>query len=94
MSFTPMLIICKKDLDKKEIRINHLHSQAEEKNKRGSNKWHLTFSALEFLVKAMKGKPVQFRDESFIITTPDLTSINQEVRDILDQEEIYYEINI
>lgn len=90
MSYIPTLIICKKDLDENSFFIEEKLKEAQEKNKKGTRKWYTRVQALTELKEYLEREGIQFRDELLVIAQPDLSFLNEAVRDLLDEFEIYY----
>lgn len=84
MSYGPMLLIDKEDLDNKQIeifarKVNNITITSEDKVK--------AFNELE---KALTLDIVEFKNKKMIIIHPELTTHNKNVRRLLDELKIYY----
>lgn len=90
MRFIPTLIICKEDLHKNEKKITELHEEASKKNKKGTGKWYKRAQALNELQSFLKNKGFIWRKEWLVMEQPDLTWLNQAVRDMMDEIGIYF----
>lgn len=90
MSFEPTLIIRKSDLEKNRSKIEEISwlCRPESKSKKRIR------DAYRELNDALKIKPVKFPEIEFVIIKPELTSHNKSVRELLDELNIDYRIDV
>lgn len=84
MSFTPDIIIRRTDLEKNR---NIIEESLWDKNCEQNQHFN-------FLFEALKSKPISFPEIELVIIKPEYTTLNQEVRDLLDELQIDYRIDI
>lgn len=89
MSYTPTLLISKNDLRDSELKIYELQSEAKEKNK-GAGKWYIRLQALTELEGFLKNEGTPWRDEHIVLEQPEMSWLNEAVRDMMDEIGIYF----
>lgn len=89
MSYEPDIIIEKKDLEKQRKHIEEVMNSI--RYSKIQRKWNQ--DAYEELEKALEHDTIKFPKFEIVIISPELTSHNRAVRELLDDLKISYRIN-
>jgi len=81
MSYEPKLIIEAGDLNtlSLNVELKGISNFTDEEER-----------VIDFLYSVLKYPPIEFEDSSFYICQPELTSFNADVREFLDEFNVYY----
>lgn len=87
MSYEPNLIIRAQDLKRLEGVLDDRQNAPLYYYDSG------TVKVAEFLQEVIGSVPIEFEDSSFYICQPELTSFNADVREFLNEFDVYYKIH-
>lgn len=83
MSYTPHLLINKKDL---QDNLNLIYSEQESKDVNISH-------VAKYLITALQGQPMKFGELELIMCQPEMTEFNMLVRKYLHELDVHFQVN-